>query len=61
MEYEGALGLNKQLVADLLKAAEIVRAKIENLGPVPADKRPQATIRSGIVAGTTDKPAKFQH
>jgi hypothetical protein len=38
IEYEGALGVNKQLVVDVLKAAEIVHAKVEGLGPVPADK-----------------------
>jgi hypothetical protein len=38
IEYEGAVDVDKQLVIDLLKAAETVRAKVENLGPVPADK-----------------------
>lgn len=36
IEYEGAVDVDKRLVVDLLKAAEIVRAKVESLGPVPA-------------------------
>lgn len=38
MEYEGALDLSKQIVVDLLKAAVIVRTRVEGLGPVPANK-----------------------
>jgi hypothetical protein len=36
IEYEGALHVNKRIVVDLLKAAGIVHAKVESLGPVPA-------------------------
>jgi hypothetical protein len=38
MEYEGALAVNRRLVVDVLKAAEIVRAGVEGLGPVPGSK-----------------------
>jgi hypothetical protein len=38
IEYEGAVDVNKQMVVDLLKAAEVVRTKVEGLGPVPANK-----------------------
>ena len=38
IEYEGAADVDKRLVIDLLKAAEIVRGKVEELGPVPSGK-----------------------
>ena len=41
IEYEGALHVDKRMIIDLLKAAEIVRAKVESLGPVPAGKTGQ--------------------
>jgi hypothetical protein len=38
VEYEGALEVNKQMVVDLLKAAETVQAAVEKLGPVRTTK-----------------------
>jgi hypothetical protein len=38
MEYEGTVELDKHLVTALLRAAEIVCAKVEALGPVRANK-----------------------
>jgi hypothetical protein len=38
MEYEGALAVDKRLLADLLKATGIVLAKVEALGAVPGSK-----------------------
>jgi hypothetical protein len=38
IEYEGAVDVDKRLVIDLLKAAEIVRGKVGELGPVPSHK-----------------------
>jgi hypothetical protein len=35
VEYEGTLDLNRQMVVGLLKAADILRAAVERLGPVP--------------------------
>lgn len=34
IEYEGAVDVNRQLVADLIDAAEIVCAAVKGLGPV---------------------------
>jgi hypothetical protein len=42
IEYEGAAHVDRQLVADLLKAAEIVRIKVETLGPVPTRRTGRA-------------------
>jgi hypothetical protein len=38
VEYEGALEVNKQMVVDLLKAAETVRVAVEKLGAVRTTK-----------------------
>jgi hypothetical protein len=38
IEYEGYSEIDKQLLADLLNAAEIVRKAVEKLGPVPTTK-----------------------
>jgi len=42
IEYEGALDVDKRMVVDLLKAAGIVRSKVEALGPVPGNKTVRA-------------------
>jgi len=34
-EYEGTFAVDKQLLADLLAAAEIVQASVERLAPIP--------------------------
>ena len=34
VEYEGALEVSKQMVVDLLKAAEMVQVAVEKIGPV---------------------------
>ena len=36
-EYEGVVDIDDQLVADLLRAAEEVAARVSRLGPLPAD------------------------
>ena len=33
-EYEGLLDINKQLILDLVQAAEVVLAEIDKLGPL---------------------------
>jgi len=35
-EYEGLLDVNKQLINDLIGAAEVVLAEVEKLGPIPS-------------------------
>ena len=38
IEYEGAFNVDRQLLADLLAATEIVQVAVAKLGPVPRDK-----------------------
>jgi hypothetical protein len=38
VEYEGAFNVDKQLLADLLAATEIVRNAVEKLGSIPLTK-----------------------
>jgi hypothetical protein len=42
IEYEGALDVDKRMVIDLLKAVEMVRTRVEALGPVPGHKTDRA-------------------
>lgn len=37
-EYQGAIEVDAQLLADLLKATQVVLDAVENLGPVPKSK-----------------------